>query len=72
MKFMTPKMDFLISPAYLVPPIKMMRRVKSARMKAVEAVPSRSGTASNPGAAITVNSGTCVARAAASGLTKSW
>jgi hypothetical protein len=55
-KFITPKMDFFISPAYLVPPMRTMRRVKSARMKAPVRVPSRSGTASNSGAAMTVNS----------------
>ena len=50
----------------------MILRVKSARMKALVPVPSRSGTASNSGAAITVNSGACAASAAASGRTKSW
>ncbi len=71
-KFITPKMDFFISPAYLVPPMRMMRRVKSAMMKAPDRVPSRSGTASNSGAAMTVNAGLCSASSAGFGRTKSW
>ena len=43
-KFITPKIDFFISPAYFVPPMRMMRRVKSVMMNVLECVPSRSGT----------------------------
>ena len=53
-KFMTLKMDFFISPAYAVPPISTMRRVKFTRMKTSELVPSRLGSAWKPGAQMTV------------------
>ena len=53
------KIDFFISPAYEVPPIRTVLRVKFSRMKTSELVPSRLGSALNSGAAITVNSGRC-------------
>ncbi len=55
---MTVKMDFLISPAYSVPPMRAIFLAKLTRMKAPELVGSRPGTAVTPGAEITVNSGT--------------
>ena len=64
-------MDFFISPAYFVPPMSMIVRVKSVMMKVEEVVPSRSGTASNSGAAITVNSGKCPSSSAGRGRKKS-
>ena len=42
-KFMMLKIDFFISPAYEVPPISTVRRVKFSRMKTSEATPSRFG-----------------------------
>ena len=54
---MTVKTDFLISPAYLVPPIKIIRRAKLTRMNVDERVPSRAGSAWKSAASTTVNSG---------------
>src|SRR5246127_5814343 len=56
-KFMTLKIDFFISPAYDVPPISTVQRMKFNRMKTSEFTPSRLGSAWNSGAEITVNSG---------------
>ena len=44
-KFITPNIDFFISPAYSVPPIKTIFRVKSIRIKTSVLVPSISGSA---------------------------
>ena len=51
------KTDFLISPAYCVPPISTSLFGKLTMMKASEWVPSSSGTAWNRGVPMTVNSG---------------
>ena len=64
-------MDFFISPAYFVPPISTILFVKSVRMNVLDRTPSRSGIASNSGAAMTMNSGACVASSGGSGLMKS-
>ena len=51
------KTDFLISPAYRVPPINTIFRAKFTSTNVDEFVPSRAGSASNNAASITVNSG---------------
>ena len=56
-KFITPKIDFFISPAYCVPPMMTSLRVKFTMTKTSELVPSRLGSARKPGALTMVNSG---------------
>ena len=56
------KTDFLISPAYDVPPIRTSRSSNDSRMKASLRVPSISGIAWKRGALMTVNAGMCSAR----------
>ncbi len=54
---MAVKTDFLISPAYSVPPISTRPLAKSTRIKTSELVPSMSGKAWKPGQSITTSSG---------------
>ena len=49
--------DFLISPAYRVPPISTILRARFTSTKVPLRVPSRSGSATNSAASTTVNSG---------------
>ena len=56
-KFITPNIDFFISPAYSVPPIKTIFRVKSIRIKTSVLVPSISGSATKSLIHKIVNSG---------------
>ena len=56
--FMSEKIDFLISPAYSVPPITTSPRVGWRTTKVSERVPSASGSASTSGAWSTSASGT--------------
>src|SRR5699024_3040088 len=51
--------DFLISPAYSVPPIKMMRSFKEMTTNVSEVVPSTLGSALQVGADKIVNPGSC-------------
>ena len=53
---MIPKIDFFISPAYSVPPIKMIRFSNDTMMNVSEDVPSTSGSALNVGADTIVKS----------------
>ena len=53
---MIENIDFLISPAYSVPPINTVRFSKETIIKVSEAVPSTAGSALKFGADITVNS----------------
>jgi hypothetical protein len=55
-------MDFFISPAYEVPPMRMSFLAKLRMTKAAELVPSDSGMAWKAGAKTTVYSGACLAR----------
>src|SRR5699024_3648048 len=59
MYFITEKIDFLISPAYSVPPIKTTRSLNEITINVSDAVPSSSGSARQVGADNTVNSGSC-------------
>ena len=54
---MTVKIDFLISPAYCVPPTRTSRSAKFSTMKTSDRVPSTSGSAWKPGALSTTNWG---------------
>ena len=56
-KFITPNIDFFISPAYSVPPIKTIFLVKSIRIKTSVLVPSISGSATKSLIHKIVNSG---------------
>jgi len=62
---MTVKIDFLISPAYWVPPMSTIFWPKWITMKTSERVPSTSGTAWKLGALITVNWGAWPANSSA-------
>ena len=53
---MIEKIDFFISPAYSVPPIKTIRFSIETMMNVSESVPSTAGSALNVGAETTVNS----------------
>ena len=53
---MTEKIDFFISPAYSVPPIKTIRFSNEMIINVSEFVPSIAGSALKFGAEITVNS----------------
>ena len=53
---MIEKIDFFISPAYSVPPIKMVRCSNEIIIKVSDFVPSTAGSALKLGAEITVNS----------------
>src|SRR5699024_10640913 len=53
------KIDFLISPAYSVPPIKMIRSFKEMTTNVSDAVPSTLGSALQVGADKIVNPGSC-------------
>ena len=68
---MMPKIDFFISPAYCVPPISTILRVKLTMTKTSELVPSRLGSARKPGALTMVNSGLCAFSSSAVGRMKS-
>ena len=70
-KFITPKMDFFISPAYWVPPMMTIRRVKFTITNTSEFVPSRLGSARKPGALTMVNSGLWVFSSSSVGRMKS-
>ena len=72
MKFITEKIDFFISPAYFVAPIKTSFFDKLIRMNVFDAVPSISGIASKSLIHITVSSGSEDSNSAADGLMKSW
>ena len=65
-------MDFLISPAYSVPPIKITRFLKETRINVSELVPSISGSALKVGADTTVNSGLCVLSSSSVGEINNW
>jgi len=54
---MTVNADFLISPAYIVPAIRISRRPRCTRMAVSDRVPSTSGTARNEGASMIVKFG---------------
>src|SRR5690349_1587219 len=49
-KFRVLNIDFLISPAYVVPPMRIIRRLKFRMMKVPVLVPSISGSAEKLGA----------------------
>ena len=66
-KFITPKMDFFISPAYSVPPISTSFLLKFTNTKTSELVPSRSGSARKLGALTMVNSGLWVFNSSSGG-----
>src|SRR5690625_481947 len=68
-RFIMEKTDFLISPAYSVPPIRTIFCLKDTSTNASEFVPSFSGLALNDGADIIVNSGSCVFSSSADGRT---
>jgi hypothetical protein len=53
----TEKTDFLISPAYQVPPMSAVRFSRLTRMKTSELVPSEAGSARSSGAWSTVKPG---------------
>ncbi len=55
---MIPKIDFFISPAYSVPPIKIIFFSSDTMMNVSEAVPSTAGSALKLGAEMTVKSAT--------------
>ena len=65
---MTVKMDFLISPAYWVPPMRTSFWPKWMTMKTSEWVPSTSGMAWKLGALMTVNCGTWLGQLLGLGL----
>lgn len=54
---MTLKTLFLISPAWLVPPISTSRRARSSRMKVLLWVPSRAGSAWSGAAVVRMAAG---------------
>ena len=58
-KFIILNIDFFISPAYSVPPIKTIFRVKSIKIKTSLLVPSISGSAKKSLIHKIVNSGSC-------------
>ncbi len=68
MKFITLNIDFFISPAYWVPPIRTILRVKSISTKTLDFVPSTSGIASKSLMHITVNSGSWFSNSSFDGL----
>ena len=68
---MSEKIDFLISPAYSVPPITTSPRVGWSTTKVSERVPSASGSASTSGAWSTSASGTWSASSSSVGSMKS-
>src|SRR5699024_4979826 len=65
-------MDFLISPAYSVPPIKTTRSLNETTINVPEFVPSSSGSANNVGADKTVNPGSCSANSSLVGVMNNW
>src|SRR5690625_4008491 len=69
---MTEKIDFLISPAYSVPPISTTRFLNEMTIKVSEFVPSSSGFALQVGADRTVNSDLWFFNSALSGVINNW
>jgi len=63
-------MDFLISPAYSVPPMMTMRRARFTRMNVSLRVPSRFGSAFTEGTDITAMSGSKLSSSSAFGRMK--
>jgi len=60
-------MDFLSSPAYCVPPMRIVRSARLSTMKVLVRVPCRAGSAWKSGAWRTVKLGAKPASSAASG-----
>ncbi len=69
--FITVKIDFLISPAYQVPPISTSVRDGCRQMKVSLRVPSSAGSAVTAGACRISASGLCVASSTSVGSMKS-
>ena len=67
-KFITPNIDFFISPAYSVPPMRTIFLVKSIRIKISVLVPSISGSATKSLIHKIVNSGSCFSSSSFDGL----
>ena len=71
-KFIMENIDFFISPAYSVPPIKMTRFSKETMINVSECVPSVSGSALKCGAERMVKGCACGSLSSVSGLINSW
>ena len=65
-------MDFLISPAYSVPPINTVRFSKEMMMNVSEWVPSTEGSALKLGAQMTVNPASCSKNSSSEGRINNW